>query len=58
VSEERPLTEEEIAALRQLLIADQRRVWLVSSLRAIALWIAALSGAYISLKSALMEMLK
>ena len=49
----RPLTEDELAALRQLLLADNRRQWVVSSLAGAARYITAILAAWLILKEAI-----
>ena len=52
-----PLSEEEIAMLRALILADARRQWVVSGIKAVSLWIAALSGGYLAFRGAIADML-
>jgi len=47
------LTDEELAALRQLLLADSRRQWVVSSLAGAARWIGAIIGTWLLVKEIL-----
>lgn len=42
--DEPPLTESELKELRDLLEADRRAKWLMSKIKAIALWAAAVIG--------------
>jgi len=47
------LTDEELAALRQLLLADSRRQWIVSSLAGGARWVGAIIGTWLLVKEIL-----
>jgi len=40
----RPLTDEELEALRKIIEADKRRVWLMSNIRSGASWIVVVLG--------------
>jgi len=40
----RPLTDEELDALRNIIEADRRRVWLMSNIRSAASWIVVVLG--------------
>jgi len=51
----KPLTEEELAQLRALLLADARRQWLVSSLANVAKWIAVVGGGWLVFKGLMSE---
>ena len=44
------LTDEELAALRQLILADARRQWVVSGIKAIAGYLAIIAGGYLAFK--------
>ena len=48
-----PLNEKELAALRQLIVADSRRQWVVSSLAGAARWIGAIIGTWLLVKEVL-----
>lgn len=52
-----PLTEKETEKLRELLQADSRRQWLVSSIAGSARWIAIVIGAWLMLKGIIVEAL-
>ena len=64
---EHDLTTEEWEALKRLLKsdadiiallkADQRRQWLLSSIKAVSLWLAALGAAWVSTKTLIAELL-
>ena len=54
---EEPLSDEELKRLRAIITADARRVWLISGLRSVGIWVAALSAGYIGLKGLLAEVL-
>ncbi len=43
--DDRPFSPHERKQLRDLIEADKRRLWMVSSIKAIALWIAAVAAA-------------
>jgi len=47
------LTKEELAALRQLLLADSRRQWIVSSFAGAARWVGAIIGTWLLVKEIL-----
>jgi len=40
-----PLNDEELAALRAIIEADKRRIWLMSNIRSAASWIVIVMGA-------------
>ena len=44
------LTAEELAALRQLLLADARRQWVVSGIKGVAGYLAIIAGGYLAFK--------
>ena len=46
----RPLTEREVAELRDLLVADRRRRWAVSTIAGASRWIAIVIGAYFAIR--------
>ena len=46
------LTDEELARVRELIVADARRQWVVSSLAGGARWITAIIAAWLILKEA------
>lgn len=43
-------SEEEIKQLRALLLADQRRQWAISTVKAVSIWLAAIAAGYLALK--------
>ncbi len=45
-----PLSAEELAALRQLILADSRRQWVVSGIKAVAGYLAIIAGGYLAFK--------
>ena len=49
------LSDEELKDLRALLLADARRQWLVSALKGVSVWIAAIAGGYLALKGLLAD---
>ena len=51
----KPLTADELKALRALILADARRQWAVSALKGVAVWIAAVAGGWLAFKTAMME---
>ena len=51
-----PLSEEELKVLRALILADARRQWIVSSLRGVSVWLAAIAGGYLALKGMLLDL--
>lgn len=53
----RPLTEEEIAAFRELLEKDRRVTWFWTTTRVWAGWIAAIVAAYLATKSFLADLI-
>jgi len=53
----KPLTDEELAAIRSLLTADARRRWAVSALGSTAKWVAALAAGWLAVKGFLAEAL-
>lgn len=57
VKKQKPLSDEELIAARALILADQRRQWLVSGLKSVAGWIAAVSAAYLILKGVGVDLL-
>ena len=50
-----PLSEEEINAIRELISADDRRKWLVSAIKGVSVWLAALAAGYLALKGLLVD---
>ena len=50
------LSDEELKHVRELMMADKRRQWLVSSIRQIALWLAGVSAGYLAFKNLLAEL--
>lgn len=50
------LSDDELKHLRELMVADKRRQWLVSGIRQIALWLAGVAAGYVALKNMLAEM--
>jgi len=48
-----PLTEDELAALRKLLLASSRQQWIVSSLAGAARWVGAIIGTWLLVKEIL-----
>lgn len=54
----RPLTEEENAAVRQLLDKDRRVAWFWSTTRVFAGWVAAVVAAYFAGKQIISEFLR
>ena len=44
------LTDEELAAIRQLILADSRRQWIVSGVKSIAGYLAIIAGGYLAFK--------
>jgi hypothetical protein len=51
----KPLTDEEVAAIRSILTADSRRRWAISALGATAKWVAALAAGWLAVKGFLAE---
>lgn len=49
------LTDAELRRLRDLMLADARRQWLVSAIKGISVWLAAIAGGYLALKGLLLE---
>jgi len=47
------LSDDELAALRQLIVADSRRQWVVSSLAGAARWVGAIIGTWLLVKEIL-----
>jgi len=52
-----PLSDEELKALRSLLVADARRQWAVSAIKGVSLWIAGITGAYLSVRAVLGDLI-
>jgi hypothetical protein len=52
---EKELTDDELRRIRELLVADARRQWLVSAIRGISIWLAAIAGGYLALKGLVLE---
>lgn len=50
------LSDEELKHVRELMTADKRRQWLVSSIRQLALWLAGVSAGYLAFKNLLAEL--
>ena len=44
------LSDEELAAVRSLILADSRRQWVVSGIKAIAGYLAIIAGGYLAFK--------
>jgi hypothetical protein len=55
--DERPFTADERRAVRQLLQADNRRQWLVSTIKAVAIWVSAVSAGLIVLQDYIRKLL-
>lgn len=49
------LSEDELKHLRELMVADKRRQWLVSGIRQVALWVAGVVAGYVALKNMVAE---
>lgn len=49
------LTDEELRQLRALMLADARRQWLVTAIKGVSIWVAALAAGYLALKGLLLE---
>ena len=49
------LSDEELKRLRELITADARRQWLVSSIAGAARWIAVVLGAWLALRGLISE---
>lgn len=47
---DRPFTPSERQHLRELMTADQRRQWVVSAIKSLAIWISAVAAAWLILK--------
>lgn len=45
------LSDEELAAIRALILADSRRQWIVSGIKGVSVWLAALATGYLAFKS-------
>ena len=54
-SEPKPLTAEEMLRLRELLVADGRRRWLISALAGASKWIVAIAAAWLAVKGLIAE---
>lgn len=54
---EQPLTDAEVKALRELVKADQRRQWLLSSLKSVAGYIAVLAAGYLAFKGLISDVI-
>jgi len=52
------LSDEELAALRQLIMADARRQWVVSGIKGVAGYIAVIAGGYLAFKGLLADFLQ
>lgn len=55
--DDRPFSPEERRAVRQLIQADNRRQWLVSTIKAIAIWVSAVSAGLIVLQDYIRKLL-
>jgi hypothetical protein len=55
--DERPFTADERRAVRQLIQADNRRQWLVSTIKAVAIWVSAVSAGLIVLQDYIRKLL-
>jgi len=44
------LSDEELEALRQLILADSRRQWVISGIKAVAGYLAIVAGGYLAFK--------
>jgi len=45
-----PLSDEELKALRSLILADARRQWVVSGIKAVSTYVAILAAGYLAFK--------
>ena len=54
---QKPLSDEELIALRDIMTADSRRQWLISGAKAVAIWIAAIAGGWLAFRQAITEFL-
>ena len=54
---EQPLTDAEVKALRELVKANQRRQWLLSSLKSVAGYIAVLAAGYLAFKGLISDVI-
>jgi len=50
------LSDEELEALRSLLLADARRQWVVSGIKGVAGYIAIIAGGYLAFKGLLADL--
>jgi len=55
--DERPFTADERRAVRQLIQADNRRQWLLSTIKAVAIWVSAVSAGLIVLQDYIRKLL-
>lgn len=55
--DDRPFSPEERRAVRQLIQADNRRQWLVSTIKAVAIWVSAVSAGLIVLQDYIRKLL-
>jgi len=55
---QQPLSEKELAALREIITADARRQWLISGTKAVAIWLAAIAAGWLAFRQMLLEILK
>lgn len=51
------LSDDELKHLRDLMIADKRRQWLVTIIKSAAVWITAVSAGYLAFKNVLSELI-
>jgi len=55
--DDRPFSADERRAVRQLIQADNRRQWLVSTIKAIAIWVSAVSAGLVVLQDYIRKLL-
>ena len=51
-------SDDELKHLRELLVADKRRAWAISTIKSMAIYITAVSGGYLAFKGVIAELLK
>ena len=50
------LTDEEIRQVKALILADNRRQWVISGIKGVSVWVAAIAGGYLALKGVLIDL--
>jgi len=55
---QKPLSDDELTALREIITADARRQWLISGTKAVAVWVAALGAGWVAFRQIITEVFK